>query len=39
MDIFVEQKLKPFYRKICPQIQDKESTMDSCTNLILYLNK
>lgn len=39
LDVFAEQKLKPFYRKICPQIQDKESTMDSCTNLILYLNK
>ena len=37
MDLFAEHKLKPFYKKVCPQILDKESTIDSCTNLILYL--
>lgn len=35
MDLFAEQRVKPFYKKVFPTIQDKESTMESYTNLIL----
>lgn len=35
MDLFAEQRVKPFYKKVFPTIKDKESTMDSYTNLIL----
>lgn len=37
MDLFAEQKVKPFYKKVFPNIKDKESTMDSYTNLILHI--
>ncbi len=35
MDLFAERRVKPFYKKVLPEIKDKESTMDSYTNLIL----
>lgn len=35
MDLFAESRVKPFYKKVFPTIKDKESTMDSYTNLIL----
>ncbi len=35
MDLFAEPRVKPFYKKVFPTIKDKESTVDSYTNLIL----
>ena len=37
MDLFAEHRVKPFYKKVLPNIKDKESTMDSYTNLILNI--
>lgn len=37
MDLFAEQRVKPFYKKVFPAIQDKESTMENYTNLILNI--
>lgn len=37
MDLFADHKVKPFYKKVFPEIKDKESTMDSYTNLILSI--
>lgn len=37
MDVFVEENIKPFYRKVFPQIKDKPCTQESSTNLILDL--
>lgn len=37
MDLFSTWRVKPFYKKIFPTIEDKPSTCDSNTNLILKL--
>lgn len=37
MDLYAEQRVKPFYQKTFPTIRDKESTMESYTNLCLDL--
>lgn len=39
IDLFSEQKLKPFYKKVSSHFVDKPSTMESSTNLVLYLRE
>ena len=37
VEVFVEERIKPFYRKVFPNIQDKPCTKESSANMILKI--
>lgn len=37
VEVFVEERIKPFYRKVFPNIKDKPCTKENSTNMILKI--